>query len=81
MKTDKEKEAGDLAKVTQDAYAINQIKEPSLAVQLAAIQGNYYTLRLIKHPHPDLLKKYAEWKAKLPKGKKEKDDENEEIDE
>jgi hypothetical protein len=57
--------------VTQDAYAINQIKEPSLAVQLAAIQGNYYTLKLIKHPHPKLLQRYEEWKAKLPKGKKE----------
>lgn len=71
MKTDKEKEAGDLAKVTQDPYAINQIKEPSLAVQLSAIQGNYYTLKLIKHPHPQLMQRYTEWKAKLPKGKKE----------
>ena len=80
MKTDKENELSDLAKVTQDAYAINQIKEPSLAVQLAAIQGNFYTLKLIKHPHPDLLKKYAEWKAKLPKGKKQTE-ENDETEE
>lgn len=72
METPKEpKEHELLALVTQDPYAINKIKDPSLAVQLAAIQGNYYTLRLIKNPHPKLMQRYEEWKSKLPKGKKE----------
>lgn len=58
------KEAELLAKVTADPYAIHQIQDASLAVQLAAIQGNHYTRRLIKNPHKDLDRKYDEWKAK-----------------
>lgn len=67
----------DLELVTADPYAIYFMKEPSLPVQLAAIKGNYWVRKFIKIPHPDLDKKYAEWKIIQDKTNKKENDQDE----